>query len=146
MAVTRWQLSSRSSPWFGENLEIGLRRPLHVREERLAAGHEAYRLLYVSDIHLRTGRSDLLCGQVLESVRRSEPDVVLLGGDLVDRRSELAALSGLVRRIRDEAPVLAVAGNHDRRLGIECVRTAVVHGGGQWIDGDSACLWHRGRR
>jgi predicted MPP superfamily phosphohydrolase len=86
-----------------------------------------------------------LCGQVLDSVTASGPDVVLLGGDLVDRRSELIRLSELVRTIRDVAHVVAIGGNHDRRIGINRVRAAVEHGGGQWIDGDSVRLTHRGR-
>jgi uncharacterized protein len=135
----------RRWPWFGGALEIGLRRALHVREERLSTRHDACRLLYVSDIHLRKGRSDVLCGQVLDSVTWCKPDVVLLGGDLVDRRSELIKLRELVGRIRDVARVLAIGGNHDRRIGIDRVRAAVVQGGGQWIDGDSARLTHRGR-
>jgi predicted MPP superfamily phosphohydrolase len=113
-------------PWFGGALEIGLRRALHVREERLSTRYDAYRLLYVSDIHLRKGRSDALCGQVLDSVTWCKPDVVLLGGDLVDRRSELIKLSELVRKIQDVARVLAIGGNHDRRIGINRVRAAVV--------------------
>ncbi len=145
-SASRWQLSDRRWPWFGGHLEIGLGRALHVREERLSTQHDAYRLLYVSDIHLREGRSDLLCGQVLDSITWCNPDVVLLGGDLVDRRSELVKLSALVRKIQNVAQVLAIGGNHDRRIGINHVRAAVVHGGGQWIDGDSARLTHRGRR
>jgi len=141
----RWQLPNWRWPWFGRALEIGLRRALHVREERLSTRHDAYRLLYVSDIHLRKGRSDVLCGQVFDAVTWCKPDVVLLGGDLVDRRSELIELSELVRKIRDVARVLAIGGNHDRRIGINHVRAAVVRGGGQWIDGDSARLTHRGR-
>ena len=144
-SASRWQLPNWRWPWFGGELEIGLRRALHVREERLSTRHDAYRLLYVSDIHLRNGRSDVLCGQVLDSVTWCDPDVVLLGGDLVDGRSELIKLSELVRKIHDVARVLAIGGNHDRRIGINRVRAAVVHGGGQWIDGDSARLTHRGR-
>jgi predicted MPP superfamily phosphohydrolase len=132
-------------PWFSGNLEIGLRRPLHVREERFSARHDAYRLLYVSDIHLRHGRSDILCRQVVDSVTGSNPDVVLLGGDFLDHRSELVKLSELVRKIQDVAQVLAIGGNHDRRIGINRVRAAVVDGGGQWIEDDSARLTHRGR-
>ena len=132
-------------PWSGGALEIGLRRALHVREVRLSTRHDAYRLLYVSDIHLRHGRSDVLCGQVLDSVGRCRPDMVLLGGDLVDRRSELLRLSELVRRVGEIAPLLAIGGNHDRNIGIHLVREAVVHGGGQWIEDGSARVTHRGR-
>ena len=123
-------------------LEIGLNHALHIREERLSTRRDACRLLYVSDLHLRNGRSNGLCRQVLDSVTRSTPDVVLLGGDLVDRASELITLRELVGRLHDVAPVLAIAGNHDRQIGIDRVREAVVHGGGQWIHDGVARVTH----
>ncbi|MGH9869766.1 MAG: metallophosphoesterase [Candidatus Polarisedimenticolia bacterium] len=126
-------------------LEIGLDRPLHVREERLSTRHDACRLVYVSDIHLRKGRSDTLCRQVLDAVTRCNPDVVLLGGDLLDGPSQLSRLSDLVGGLRELAPVLAICGNHDRQVGIDRVREAVVHGGGQWIHDGIARVTH-GRR
>jgi len=144
-SVTLQQLSSGRSPWPGGPLEVGLNQSLLVREERLSARPDACRLLYVSDIHLRNGRSDTLCRQVLDSAARGNPDVVLLGGDLVDRPSELSKLSDLVARLRDAAPVLAIGGNHDRRTGLDRVREAVVHGGGQWIHDGSARVMHGGR-
>ena len=49
-------------------LEIGFNRPLHIREERLSERGDSCRLLYVSDIHLRSGRSETLCGQDRKSV------------------------------------------------------------------------------
>ena len=143
--LKRWPLPDSRSPWLVGGLEVGLRRALHVREERLSTRHDACRLLYVSDIHLRKGRSDILCRQVLDSVTRCNPDVVLLGGDLVDCRSELIELTELVRKVHRVAPVFAIGGNHDRRIGIDRVRWAVVHGGGHWIDDGSARVTHRGR-
>jgi predicted MPP superfamily phosphohydrolase len=139
------QLSSGRAPWSVGPLEIGLSQPLHVREERLSTRHDAYRLLYVSDIHLRNGRSDTLCQQVLDSVTRSNPDAVLLGGDLVDRPTELRKLGDLVGELQQVGPVLAIGGNHDRQIGIDHVREAVVRGGGQWIHDRTARLTH-GRR
>jgi uncharacterized protein len=126
-------------------LEIGLHKALHVREERLSARHDAYRLLYVSDIHLRSDRSDRLCRQVLDSATRCRPDVVLLGGDLVDHRSEFGKLTKLVGGLQDIAPVVAVGGNHDRRIGMDRVGDAVVQGGGQWIHSGVARVTHGGR-
>lgn len=126
-------------------LEIGLRHALHVREERLSTRADACRLLYVSDIHLRRRRSEALCGQILGAARRSAPDVVLLGGDLVDNPSELGTLRELVGRLARIAPVLAVAGNHDRRSGLDRVHAAVTQGGGHWIHDGIARVAH-GRR
>lgn len=121
-------------------LEIGLSRALHVREERLASGQDTCRLLYVSDIHLRPGRSHRLCRQVLDAATRTDPDVVLLGGDMVDRRTELDALSALCRALRRIAPVLAIGGNHDAQIGIDDVRVSVEAGGGHWIHENRARL------
>jgi len=119
-------------------LEIGLRRALHVREERLSTRPDACRLLYVSDIHLRNRRSDVLCRQVLHAVTGCDPDMVLLGGDLVDCSSELSRLSDLVVKLRQIAPVLAIGGNHDQRIGLDRVRQAVERAGGHWIHDRSA--------
>ena len=126
-------------------IEVGFRGPLHVREERLSGRADTCRLLYVSDIHLRTGRSDRLMQQVLDAAVRCRPDQVLLGGDLLDRPSELAKLSNLVSRLCEFAPVLAVGGNHDERIGMHRVREAVLRGGGGWIHDGIARVTHGGR-
>jgi predicted MPP superfamily phosphohydrolase len=126
-------------------IEIGWQQALHVREERLSTQADACRLLYVSDIHLRSGRSRTLGRQVMDSAYRCQPDAVLLGGDLVDRASELEQLSDLVGRLQQVAPVLAVGGNHDRAVGIDAVRAAVERGGGQWIHDRVARVAHRRR-
>jgi predicted MPP superfamily phosphohydrolase len=123
-------------------LNIGLNKALHVREERLSIRSDACRLMYVSDIHLRRKRSDHLCRQVLESVRCSQIDALLLGGDLVDRGTELGKLCDLVGALCEFAPVLAVGGNHDRNVGLDRVRDAVVGGGGQWIHASSTRISH----
>jgi predicted MPP superfamily phosphohydrolase len=126
-------------------LEIGLNAPLHVREERISSCPNACRLMYISDIHLRGGRSDRLTMQVIEAVRCCDTNAVLLGGDLVDHSSELNSLTGMVEKLRRFAPVLAVGGNHDNRVGTGQVRDAVIRGGGEWIHDGSIDLRHRSR-
>jgi predicted MPP superfamily phosphohydrolase len=114
-------------------LEIGLSGALHVRKERLSTRRDACRLLYVSDIHLRRNRSDSLCRQIIRAAYESESHAVLLGGDLVDEATQLEKLRELVGELRRVAPVLAIGGNHDRRVGLDRVRDAVLAGAGQWI-------------
>lgn len=128
--------------WSAGVLEVGLGRPLFVREEHLSTRYDACRLMYVSDIHLRRGRSDRLCRQVVDSARRNETDAVLLGGDLVDAASELTKLRELIGKLCEIAPVLAIGGNHDHHVGIDRVRDAVTGGGGQWIHDGSARIAH----
>jgi predicted MPP superfamily phosphohydrolase len=126
-------------------LTLGLKGALHIREERPSTRHDACRLMYVSDIHLRRTRSDNLCRQVIESARSCAIDVLLLGGDLVDGPSELGKLCDLVGALCDVAPVFAIGGNHDRLVGLNRVRDAVVSGGGQWIHAGAARVSHRSR-
>ncbi len=130
---------------FGGRLEIGLRGALHVRVERLTARADACRLVYVSDLHLRRGRSVLLSRRVVEAVGGCGARAVLLGGDLVDGASELGALSALVSELGAVGPVLAVGGNHDRRVGLDRVRAAVEDGGGVWIQDTTYRLSHGSR-
>jgi predicted MPP superfamily phosphohydrolase len=101
--------------------------------------------MYVSDIHLRRKRSETLCRQVIEAVRNSETASVLLGGDLVDDSSQLDTLRNLVGALRTFARVLAIGGNHDRRVGMDRVRDAVVSGGGEWIHETAVRLTHGSR-
>lgn len=130
-----------SSAW----LEIGLAGELHVRQEYLTQSAAALKVLYISDVHLRPNRSDHLRRQVLSAAQSCDPDVILLGGDLVDRRTELGKLTSLIRSLRAIAPVFAVAGNHDRSVGVDQVRQSVVGGGGNWIQDTSASLTHGSR-
>lgn len=130
---------------FAGALTVGLGGTLHIREERLSLRADACRLLYVSDIHLRGTRSDRLSRQVLEAARATGIDALLLGGDLVDGPAELGKLVDLVRALATVAPVFAVGGNHDRRVGLNRVRDAVVCGGGAWIHARTAWLTHSSR-
>lgn len=118
-------------------LQFGCRSPLLVRHERVASrARGCWRLLYASDLHLTARRRHLLA-QIGTIGQQLRPDAVLLGGDLVDRRSGRAVLAELVARVAAAAPVFAVPGNHDAGHGLAAVRSAVVDAGGHWLpDGD----------
>lgn len=126
-------------------LDVGLERALHIREEHLSTRRDACRVVYISDIHLRPRRSVTLTKRVVEAATQSRPDMILLGGDLVDRRSELGELQSLVCSLGSLAPVLAVGGNHDFSVGLPWVRDAVLDGGGRWIHEESVLIPHRAR-
>lgn len=125
--------------------QFGLRRPLVVREEAVRCDERPCRLAYVSDIHLRRGRSRLLADQVIDALERARPDVILLGGDLVDQASELDGLREMLVRMLRLAPVFAIPGNHDGGVGEESVRRAVEASGAQWIAGRTEDFQHEGR-
>jgi len=130
--------------------EVGARGPLLLREEVVASrgaagGGAPWTLLYASDLHL-TARREELAAALLAQARAAAPDVVLLGGDLVDGQSGLALLERVVARLATLAPVAAVAGNHDASVGVPRVRAAVIAGGGRWLHDAPLAQWAAGRR
>lgn len=131
---------------FLQSLHLGLHRPLRVREEIIASPQHPCRFAYVSDIHLRRGRSHLLGSQVIAALEKAEPDVILLGGDLVDQASELDALRSLIVQMLGMAPVFAIPGNHDLTVGEPKVRKAVMESGAHWLQGRTESFVFRERR
>jgi predicted MPP superfamily phosphohydrolase len=125
--------------------QIGLSCPLVIREELVHTGGNPCRLAYVSDIHLRRGRSQRLAGQVIDALKQARPDLILLGGDLVDQASELDELREMLARMLDLAPVFAIPGNHDCSVGEERVKGAVLDSGALWLAGRTEQFKHQER-
>ena len=111
-------------------LRIGSRDKLQIRREQFDFGCDL-RLLYISDLHLTRWAQHIV--QQLEMVLQdTEPDVILLGGDLVDLVNGLPLLAAFIRSCPCE--VWAVSGNHDERVGLEVVRQCVEAAGGHWLE------------
>jgi predicted MPP superfamily phosphohydrolase len=126
-----------------QHLEIGARKPLLVRHEGLSHLGLDKRILFASDLHLRRDGPSQIIDGILDIVSREHPDIVLLGGDLVDWMTGLETLRDLVDRMTRTAPVAAVGGNHDRWIGLARVRDAVLRGGGHWLE-DKPLEWSPG--
>jgi predicted MPP superfamily phosphohydrolase len=116
------------------NIEVGARRPLLVRRETVTNIGARKRLLFASDLHLRGKGPRHIVDGILEIASRERPDLVLLGGDLVDWPGALEILQSMVQQLSRIATVCAVPGNHDRWIGVARVRTAVMAGGGHWLE------------
>ena len=92
----------------------------------------AFKLLFASDLHLgAAGRS--IAGDLAASAARENPDLIVLGGDLIDRSRGLRLLPSLIASLLRVAPVAAIAGNHDRFAGVEEVRRVVTAAGATWL-------------
>jgi len=115
-------------------IEVGARRPLLVRRENVEHIGASKRLLFASDLHLRKDGPRHIVDGLLEIASRECPDLILLGGDLVDGTSGLEALQSLAQKLSHVAVLCAVAGNHDRWIGTDKVRAAVMAGGGRWLE------------
>lgn len=114
--------------------EFGASGPLHVREERVRLGlPEPLRALYASDLHLGHRWTARVPTRLLDVVRAVRPALLLLGGDLADNAAALPGLSRLIAALAETAPVYAIPGNHDERVGADLVRDAVRAAGGRWL-------------
>jgi len=127
------------SAWL-QKLEIGANRPLLVRRERIPNSVLGKRILFASDLHLQKDGPRNVVDGIFDIVARERPDIVLLGGDLVDRRLGVDPLKHLIEGMTRIAPVGAVGGNHDRWIGLGHVREAVLRSGGYWLE-DQPLRW-----
>jgi DNA repair exonuclease SbcCD nuclease subunit len=79
------------------------------------------RVLHLSDLHLRlSGPRAEECRRILDHIAtradETRPDVIVIAGDVFDRRStpeERLYLAGFLSALADVAPVHVVPGNHD---------------------------------
>jgi predicted MPP superfamily phosphohydrolase len=91
-------------------------------------------VLFASDLHLRKHGPRHIVDGLVDIASSECPDIVLLGGDLVDWPSGVQPLQSLVRKLSRLAPLCAVPGNHDRWIGAARIRAAVLSGGGHWLE------------
>lgn len=104
-----------------------------MRRERCSAGL-GLTIVYVSDLHFSGRWTQRVADQVVDAITTEKTDVILLGGDLVDRPSALPILEYFLAKLaRGTGVVLAIPGNHDQFVGEDRVRQAVVRNGGLWL-------------
>ncbi len=85
--------------------------PYRLESARLPAEFSGLRIVQLSDLHgARFGRDN---ARLLEAVRRAEPDLIALTGDLADEVAGLADIPALLTALRAIAPVFYVTGNHE---------------------------------
>jgi predicted MPP superfamily phosphohydrolase len=118
---------------------------------RGGAGLNGLKIAFISDIHAGSylGRLDLC--RLFESISAEEPDLVCLGGDLINSREhELEKLCEPLSRLRPPLGVFAVPGNHDHdytghidswRGFLEDRGVRVLLNRGERIERNGAGLW-----
>ena len=80
----------------------------------LPPAFDGLRIVELADLHGRVfGRGSR---RLLAAVRRAEPDLICIDGDLFDEYTDLAMLPPLLRGLCAIAPVYYVTGNHEWRV------------------------------
>lgn len=80
--------------------------------EKVPSSFENLKILQISDFHnAEFGKKQNL---VIKKIRQCEPDIIVITGDLIDRRKyDLEKSMNLVKQIVNIAPVYYVSGNHE---------------------------------
>jgi predicted MPP superfamily phosphohydrolase len=89
------------------------------------------RIAFASDFHAGAKTSPEIFSRLFQLVREANVDVLLLGGDYVDARSDCISVlieSGL-DRCRTPFGMFAVLGNHDHWSGVELVTRRLTAAG-----------------
>ena len=98
--------------WGNTALEVN---EYEIVSDRIPQGFDGFRIAQVSDLHnaeFGEGNSKLL-----ELLSRTDPDIIVLTGDLIDsRNTDIEIALAFAREAMKIAPVYFVSGNHEARV------------------------------
>ncbi len=106
---------------------------------RLPQALSGMTITHLSDLHLTGQLQPSFYELALDEALRLDSDLVVVTGDIVERRECLAWIPTLLDRLTARGGVYFILGNHEQRIGDELrVRSALSQIG--WIDLGSRCL------
>lgn len=112
----------------------------------LPAGFDGYTIAFLSDIHAGPYLGTDVLNPLFRRVTEAKPDLIVLGGDLVNYNVEEAAeVANAIKNLRARDGVLSVPGNHDHYTGdIGRVIRYLEKEGVQSLVNDSTSISRRG--
>ncbi len=95
-----------------QNNDIEITEHIYV-SSKLPEGFDGYKIVQISDLHNKN-----YYGRLSKKIERIKPDIVVITGDLIDRRNaKIDTALQLVEQISNIAPVYYVSGNHEQLSG-----------------------------
>lgn len=87
--------------------------PFTISIKNLPSEFVGLKIAHLSDIHLPANPNYI--NNIIESIKKEQPDLVFITGDIVDRRADLetCGLDDFCRKLADICPTYAVSGNND---------------------------------
>ncbi len=73
-------------------------------------------IVFIADPHIKAGNIEMVRG-VIREINKMQPSLVLIGGDFYGQCEETPSFQEIWNEV--DAPVYAVLGNHDYRVGIQ---------------------------
>lgn len=102
----------------------------------------ALRIAHLTDLHLREfGDYE---ERVAQTVNAAKPDVILLTGDSIDRRSRLPVLAAFLQALDAQVPKYAILGNWEHQCSVDLGALSTVYAGhhGRLLVNESARCTH----
>ena len=98
--------------WGNAALEVN---EFEIVSDRIPQGFDGFRIAQVSDLHnARFGEDNV---KLIEMLSQTEPDIIVLTGDLIDsRNTDVETALDFARQAVEIAPVYYVSGNHESRV------------------------------
>ena len=98
--------------WGNTALEVN---EFEIVSDRIPQGFDGFRIAQVSDLHnARFGEDNV---KLIELLSQTEPDIIVLTGDLIDsRNTNVEVALDFARQSVEIAPVYYVSGNHESRV------------------------------
>ena len=118
-----------------------------IRSERLPEAFDGYTIAQVSDLHnAEFGKEN---ERLLSALRKTECDMLVLTGDLVDsRRTDIGIAVDFAREAVKIAPTYYVSGNHEARLTKEypLLKSGLLAAGVTVLENEEAYVEKNGER
>ncbi len=115
LRLCEWLYPLRLGRWLRRRLERELVfGEVELRLRRGGSGLHGLRIAYLSDLHAGHFMTEADLYRIFERVARHEPELVCLGGDLIERRPEEVLLLGkALSLLQPPLGIFAVPGNHE---------------------------------
>ena len=95
------------------NMQLVTADRFTIRSDKVT---DSKRIVFVSDLHVGSSQSLATTEKTIRSIAAEEPDLVLLGGDIVDEYTTKEEMNWVFSQFGAlDAPVYYIYGNHDRQ-------------------------------
>jgi len=107
--------------------------------DKIPETFENFKILFVSDIHHGRTYSKKRVKSLINKINLHKPDLILLGGDYVDRKIYIKPLFQELKKLKARHGVYGILGNHDHAVGAKAVIEAMEKAGILSID--NKAIW-----
>lgn len=105
-------LSSCASLNFS-NPGVGRVKRYTFRHRDIPTEFNGYRIAFISDLHYKSLFTEKRLKQLVKTINKQHPDILLMGGDYLEGCEYVSELFSALSQIKTEDGTLAIMGNHD---------------------------------